>query len=47
MPSVALTVPGVLLVGFILGQGMGALIWLPLIRRFRRGMTLRRVQRPN
>ena len=42
VPSVALTVPGLLLVGIILAQGAGALIWLPLIRRFRKGMTLRR-----
>jgi hypothetical protein len=42
VPSVALTVPGVLLVGIILAQGAGALVWLPLIRRFRRGMTWRR-----
>jgi hypothetical protein len=46
VPSVALTVPGVLLVGIILAQGAGALIWLPLIRRFRRGMTWRRATRP-
>ena len=46
VPSVALTVPGVLLVGIILAQGAGALIWLPLIRRFRRGMTWRRAARP-
>jgi hypothetical protein len=47
VPTVVLTVPGVLLVGIVLAQGMGALVWLPMIRRFRRGMTLRRVQRPN
>lgn len=45
VPSVAMTVPGVMLIGVLGAQMAGTLIWLPLIRRFRRGLTVRRLQR--
>ena len=33
VPSVALVVPGLLLILAVLAQGIGALAWLPFVRR--------------
>ena len=43
VPSVALSVPGLLLTFILLAQTAGAALWLPWIGRFRRGMTWRPV----
>jgi hypothetical protein len=43
VPSVALSVPGLLLTLILLAQTAGAALWLPWIGRFRRGMTWRPV----
>jgi hypothetical protein len=41
VPSVALSVPGLLLIVILLAQALGGALWLPWIGRFRRGMTWR------
>ena len=46
VPSVALTVPGLLIVGIILVQGAGAAMWIPWIRRFRKGLTVKKAGLP-
>jgi hypothetical protein len=46
VPTLVLTVPGILIVLAVLAQSLGAAIWLPVLRRWFGGVGVRQRDRP-
>jgi hypothetical protein len=46
VPTLVLAGPGLLLMLAILAQGIGMVLWLPIVRRWRRGYGSRRSATP-